>query len=230
MKKFILVNLLSFTFIGGLIAEALLIPSTAELEVKAGNFSLDMEVALIETDGIWEVSSKVKGVASREEKETFILNDESILPIDYSRKQRILFRKSESKAIFNWDDEVLTFKENRKKGSLDLIKGVLGPSSATLKLRIDVKLLGLDNLPNIIKYKVYYNKEIKERTYEFKGLEKISTPMGDMEALKVSRVFLKGENRKQIYWLSPKYDFSIVKIIDESAERKSDVRIKSIAF
>ena len=62
MKKFILVNLLSFTFIGGLIAEALLIPSTAELEVKAGNFSLDMEVALIETDGIWEVSSKVKGV------------------------------------------------------------------------------------------------------------------------------------------------------------------------
>ena len=74
------------------------------------------------------------------------------------------------------------------------------------------------------------SKEIKERTYEFKGLEKISTPMGDMEALKVSRVFLKGENRKQIYWLSPKYDFSIVKIIDESAERKSDVRIKSISF
>ena len=54
--------------------------------------------------------------------------------------------------------------------------------------------------------------------------------MGDMEALKVSRLFLKGENRKQIYWLSPKYDFSIVKIIDESAERKSDVRIKSISF
>jgi hypothetical protein len=153
MKKFILVNLLSFTFIGGLIAEALLIPSTAELEVKAGNFSLDMEVALIETDGIWEVSSKVKGVASREEKESFILKDENILPLDYSRKQRILFRKSESKAIFNWDDEVLTFKENRKKGSLDLIKGVLGPSSATLKLRIDVKLLGLDNLPNIMNLK-----------------------------------------------------------------------------
>ena len=101
MKKFILVNLLSFTFIGGLIAEALLIPSTAELEVKAGNFSLDMEVALIETDGIWEVSSKVKGVASREEKESFILKDENILPLDYSRKQRILFRKSKSKANLN---------------------------------------------------------------------------------------------------------------------------------
>ena len=59
-------------------------------------------------------------------------------------------------------------------------------------------------------------------------MEEVSTPMGKIEALKVYRVFKEGENRKQIYWLSPEYDFALVKIIDKNSDRESIVRIKSI--
>lgn len=211
-----------------LFGEPLLSPSTANLEVKAGKFTLNMDVSLFEKNGIWVVSSKVSGIAKREEKETFLLEGKNIKPLEYSRKQKILFKKNQSKAIFNWDASSLIFNENKNKGNLQLEKSVLGPSTATLKLRIDIKRFGLENLPETVKYKVYYNKKIKERIYKFGEIEEIETPMGKLRALKVSRIFLEGEDRKQIYWLSPEFDFSIVKIIDENKERKSDIRIKSI--
>lgn len=212
-----------------LFSEPLLSPSVAKLEVKAGKFTLNMDVSLFEKNGIWVVSSKVSGIAKREEKETFLLEGKNIKPLEYSRKQKILFKKNQSKAIFNWDTSSLIFNENKNKGNLQLEKSVLGPSTTTLKLRIDIKRFGLENLPEAVKYKVYYNKKIKERIYKFGEIEEIETPMGQLRALKVSRIFLEGEDRKQIYWLSPEFDFSIVKIIDENKERKSDIRIKSIS-
>ncbi len=225
-----LLTIFTLLFTSFLFTDQLLIPSTASLEVKAGSFNLNMEVSLIEKDGIWEVSSLVDGIAKREERESFILEGENIIPLDYLRKEKILFRKSQSNANFNWKDKNLTYIENGKSGSLRLIDNVLGPSSATLKLRIDVKRMGLNNLPEELKYSVYFRKAIKERTYKFGGVEVVSTPMGEIEALKVYRVFEEGENRTQIYWLSPKYDFSIVKIIDKNSERESIVKIKSINF
>jgi hypothetical protein len=230
MRKISFFSLLFILGASPISTAQLLLPSTAELEIKAGNFTLDMNVSLIEENGIWEVSSKVGGIVKREEFESFILENERIIPLQYYRKQKILFKRKDSKAIFDWDSSSLSFKENKKKGTIDLEENVLGPSTATLKLRIDVKSIGLKNLPEIIQYKVYYNGEIKERTYQFGEIEEVNTLMGKLKALRVSRVFANGENRKQIYWLCPEFDFSIIRIVDENNERNSDIRIKSISF
>ena len=230
MRKICFFSLLFILGASPIFTAPLLLPSTAELEIKAGNFTLDMNVSLIEENGIWEVSSKVGGIAKREEFESFILENERIIPLQYYRKQKILFKRKDSKAIFDRDSSSLSFKESKKKGSIDLEENVLGPSTATLKLRIDVKNIGLKNLPETIQYKVYYNGEIKERTYQFGEIEEVNTLMGKLKALRVSRVFANGENRKQIYWLCPEFDFSIIRIVDENNERNSDIRIKSISF
>ncbi len=226
MKRLISLIFLSFT--SWLFTQPLLVPSTASLEVKAGSFNLNMDVSLIESEGIWEVSSSINGIAKREEKERFILDGNKIIPLNYLRKEKILFRKTESKVDFDWRKKELKFVENGKSDSIKLFEEVLGPSTATLKLRIDIKKIGLDNLPEEIKYFVYFKGKIKERTYKLGDMEEVSTPMGKIEALKVYRVFKEGENRKQIYWLSPAYDFALVKIIDKNSDRESIVRIKSI--
>ena len=230
MRKISFFSLLFILVASPISTASLLLPSTAELEIKAGSFTLDMDVSLIEENGIWEVSSKVGGIVKREEFESFILENERIIPLQYYQKQKILFKSKDSKAIFDWDSSSLSFKENKKKGTIDLEENVLGPSTATLKLRIDVKSIGLKNLPETIQYKVYYNGEIKERTYQFGEIEEVNTLMGKLKALRVSRVFANGENRKQIYWLCPEFDFSIIRIVDENNERNSDIRIKSISF
>ena len=230
MRKICFFSLLFILGASPIFTAPLLLPSTAELEIKAGNFTLDMNVSLIEENGIWEVSSKVGGIVKREEFESFILENERIIPLQYYQKQKILFKSKDSKAIFDWDSSSLSFKENKKKGTIDLEENVLGPSTATLKLRIDVKSIGLKNLPETIQYKVYYNGEIKERTYQFGEIEEVNTLMGKLKALRVSRVFANGENRKQIYWLCPEFDFSIIRIVDENNESNSDIRIKSISF
>ena len=67
-----LLTIFTLLFTSFLFTEQLLIPSTASLEVKAGSFNLNMEVSLIEKDGIWEVSSLVDGIAKREERESRI--------------------------------------------------------------------------------------------------------------------------------------------------------------
>ena len=142
---------------------------------------------------------------------------------------KILFKKIRASANFNWKDSTLDFKEGKKEGSIKLEEGTLGPATAQLKMRLDLRLMDINKLPDEIVYKVYFRGEIKERTYLLKGFEKTTTPLGIFNTLRVERQFLPEEEREQIYWFAPDLDFSIVRILNNDG-RKSDLLLKSIEF
>jgi hypothetical protein len=229
MKNKVLVILFisfSFNLIGENFVE--LRPSKATLTMKGG----DMEVWLEKkVNNTWEMSSIVDGgrVFQRKEVSIFELKEDSIIPLDYKMSLKILFKKIKASARFDWENLALDYEQGKNKGSLKLIDGTLGPATAQLKMRLDLKLLNINALPKKMKYFVYYRGEIKERIYLLHGFEDVETPFGKFNALKVVREFSPEEDREQIYWFAPDLDFSIVRILNID-RRKDDLLLKSLEF
>ena len=200
-------------------------PSKAILERNVGEMEVQMNLL---DDGSWKLTSLLDGgsIVKREESEVFELIDNQIKPINYRFNQRILFRKYIASADFDWTDKTVSYVENKDSGTLGLDENILGPSSASLQLRLDFRKLTEENIPNEITYKVYWKGTIKERTYDVnKDKESVETPLGIFEAYKVSRKFSKDSNRSQIFWLAPGLDFSVIKIYDKN-DREVEIKIK----
>ena len=224
----ILLSLLSFDLISKDYSD--LKASKATLTMDLG----DMEVWLEKTENnIWEMGSKVDGgrLFQREEISAFELNQNSLIPLDHKRSMKILFRGTAKSFVhFDWENLTLDYQEGKNKGSITLIDGTLGPATAQLKMRLDIRSMDINALPESIKYFVYFRGEIKERTYLLKGFEDTETPLGTFNTLKVEREFLPEEDREQIYWFAPELDFSIVRILDTNNGRTSDLLLKSLEF
>ena len=200
-------------------------PSKAILESNVGEMEVQMNLL---DDGSWKLTSLLDGgsIVKREESEVFELIDNQIKPINYRFNQRILFRKYIASADFDWTDKTVSYVENKDSGTLGLDENILGPSSASLQLRLDFRKLTEENIPNEITYKVYWKGTIKERTYDVnKDKESVETPLGTFEAYKVSRKFSEDSNRSQIFWLAPGLDFSVIKIYDKN-DREVEIKIK----
>ena len=225
MKKIILISsvLSIFSFLK---AADEIQPSRATLESNVG----EMQVEMIKLDnGHWKLNSLLDGgsIVRREESEIFELVQNQIKPINYDFNQRILFRRYRASADFNWDKKEVEFIENKDKGILTLSENVLGPSSASLQLRLDFRQFDMDKIPDSISYVVYWKGTIKNRTYDVqKEKESIETPFGTYDAFKVSRQFEEGSERSQIFWLAPDLDFSVIKIYDKN-DREVEIKIKN---
>ena len=225
MKKIILISLVLSIF-SYLKAADEIKPSRAILESNVG----EMQVEMIKLDnGHWKLNSLLDGgsIVKREESEIFELVENQIKPIKYDFNQRILFRRYKASADFNWDKNEVKFIENKDKGILTLSENVVGPSSASLQLRLDFRQFDMDKIPDSISYVVYWKGTIKNRTYEVqREKESIDTPFGTYDAFKVSRQFEKGSERSQVFWLAPDLDFSVIKIYDKN-DREVEIKIKN---
>ena len=201
-------------------------PSRATLESNVG----EMQVEMIKLDnGYWKLNSLLNGgsIVKREESEIFELVNNQIKPIKYDFNQRILFRRYKASADFDWNANEVEFVEDKDKGIVELSENVLGPSSASLQLRLDFREFDRDEIPDTISYLVYWKGTIKNRTYEVKkDKEFIETPFGTYEAFKVSRQFEEGSERSQVFWLAPDLDFSVIKIYDKN-DREVEIKIKN---
>jgi len=200
--------------------------SIGTLESNVG----EMKVELIQVeDGKWKLRSYLDGgrIVKREEIEYFYLENNFIRPIEYHFYQKILFKKHNASATFDWDKYAVSYIEKKESGSVPLEEKVLGPSSAQLQLRLDFKRLDLNNIPKSLKYKVYWKGSVKERIFDIQEeLEKIETSMGNYLAYKVSRRFEPGNTRSQVFWLAPDLDFSVIKILNDDGRREVEMKMK----
>jgi len=229
MRIKLLITLLipfSFQLIGGNLEE--LKPSKATLTMDVGDMKIWLER---KENNIWEMGSTVEGgrIFQRQEISVFELNQNSIVPLEHKIRTKILFKEIKASAHFDWETFTLDYKEGENKGSIKLIDGTLGPATAQLKMRLDLRSMDINALPKKIKYFVYFRGKIKERTYLLKGFEDTETPLGTFNTLRVEREFLPEEDREQTYWFAPELDFSIVRILNTEG-RKSDLLLKSLEF
>ena len=190
----------------------------------------DMEVSMTkDKKGDWVLKSHLDGgrIVQRKEEEIFRMEQNQIKPLAYSFYQKILFKKkAKSSAAFDWKNKNVVYKEGKKESSVALVERTLGPSTSQLQLRFDFKELDLENLPEEMVYNVFARGEVKTRTYRIAGTENIKTQMGEFLSYKVERVFPKESQRVQEFWLAPKLDFAIIRILDING-RETSFEVKS---
>ena len=202
--------------------------SIAILESNVGEMTVEM-IQL--EDGKWKLRSNLNGgkIVKREEIEYFYLDDNFIKPIEYIFSQRILFKKYNSSAAFNWEENEVSYVEKKEKGSVPLEEAVLGPSTAQLQLRLDFRKMDLSNIPKSLKYRVFWKGLIKERIFDIQeNQEMIKTPIGDYLTYKVSRRYESGDSKSQVFWLAPDLDFSVIKIFNDDGRREIEISMKSL--
>ena len=199
----------------------------ASLKMSGGK----MDVEMINVEGNkWKIKSIIKaggGIFSRTESASFEINADSIKPLRWSRKERILFSKKNYLVTFDWLNSVISFNEDGNKGKLDLLPNYLGPATGPLLLRLKLRKSGLDNLPEKIELDVYFKGEIKHRNFSIKGLETVNTSLGPFQAIKVVRVRSEADPREQEFWFAPDLDFALIKVINDDGQEKRELMISS---
>ncbi|MDG2060945.1 MAG: DUF3108 domain-containing protein [SAR86 cluster bacterium] len=199
----------------------------ASLKMSGGK----MDVEMINVEGNkWKIKSIIKaggGIFSRTESASFEINADSIKPLRWSRKERILFSKKNYLVTFDWLNSVISFNEDGNKGKLDLLPNYLGPATGPLLLRLKLRKSGLDNLPEKIELDVYFKGEIKHRNFSIKGLETVNTSLGTFQAIKVVRVRSEADPREQEFWFAPDLDFALIKVINDDGQEKRELMISS---
>ena len=223
------INILILSFLASfnLLASNEIKPSRATLELDLGP---EMEVEMLKLDDeTWKLVSTVDygAIFQRNEEEIFKLQGNQIEPISYNFRQRSFFKREKNNADFNWEDGEVNYSLGKKKGKISFTGNVLGPSSASLQLRLDFREFGEGNIPTEISYQVYWKGTIKKRTYTIgETKEKIETVSGVYEAYRVTREFEEGSERLQIFWLAPQLDYSVIKIVDKN-DRESEIKLKT---
>ena len=80
----------------------------------------------------------------------------------------------------------MRYIEKKESGSVPLEEKVLGPSSAQLQLRLDFRKMDLNNIPESLKYKVFWKGSVTERLFDIQEnkemIKTLSSPacLGDM--------------------------------------------------
>ena len=91
----------------------------------------------------WRLKSEIHkfGFTFRKETAKFKLLKNKIIPMNWSRK-------GEADVEFNWKEKTLKFKEKKQEGTLPLTDDVLGPATAQIKLRLDLRKYDISSLPD----------------------------------------------------------------------------------
>lgn len=197
--------------------------SKAILDVD-GDIRASMYVSMVrENEGTWKLNSVIKkfGITFRKETAVFKLTKDKIIPLSWKRR-------GEAEVTFDWDKNELLFKEKKKKGILDLKQDVLGPATAQIKLRLDLRNYELSLLPETLEYYVYFKGAIKKRIFRINGFETINTPLGEFETIKVTREREADQSREQIFWLAPDLDFAIVQILNDDGKMRVKIKLKEV--
>jgi len=170
-----------------------------------------------EADGRWELKFEASMlVAGLNESSTFRHEGEAFLPDTYQYKRSGLGKSRESELTFDWAAKKVTGKDKDDPVSLPLDRGLLDKSTYQLKLQQDVA-----DGKKSMSYQIVDGDSID--TYEFRviGPERIRTPLGLFDAIKVERVRDPTKSsRKTELWFAKDWDYLLVRLYQQESDGK----------
>ncbi len=167
-------------------------------------------------------------ILSDERKESSELNiiNNKVVPLKY------LFKRegtgSNLETILNFDPEKSEITDVVLNRIIDCDKKVnwLDQISYQLQMKIDIAA-GLNEFE-------YYliDDDKREKHYKFKivGKEKLTTPSGEYDTIKIQRIRKKSKRLTE-FWVAPKLGYLLVRIRQEkSGSEQADVQLESVSF
>ncbi|MEH6652270.1 MAG: DUF3108 domain-containing protein [Motiliproteus sp.] len=160
-------------------------------------------------DNQWQLSMNATAmVASIDESSRFeFTSDQSIKPQHYNYLRKVLGKKKHRQLDFDWQKATVNSIYNKDKHSFALEPQTLDTISYQIQLWHDVKA-GLKTM----NYRVADDGQIEPYRYNVVGEERVETPAGDFNAIKVARDRGEGSQRQTFIWFAQEHDHVIVKL------------------
>lgn len=218
LKLFLLISLVFSTSIG--FADFQQTLHQAKYEGEYDNFNIEMTRTLVHLGGDrYKLETKTKNLfGSIKEKEVFLWPSQKIIqPISYRYEQNIFGIKKKRKVQFDWKTLTATSEHKKKKKTIGITKGVLGPMTYQLMLQVD-----LLSKSSQFEYSFIDRGKLKEYTFEVKGLESIQYKNKSIsKAVKMTRKN-EGSKKQTSIWFDTENYFTLSSI---KQSKKNDVHI-----
>lgn len=130
------------------------------------------------------------------------LVDNQIIPQHYSYLVSGITSSSET-VSFNWDAGVALSTEDDHSWTLELEPGVLDQLSLQLSLAQQLEVLaGSESLPEEFEFRLVDADSIETHRYRNLGREVLSTPMGNLNCIKLERIRDPDNGRQTLIWFA----------------------------
>ncbi len=145
-------------------------------------------------------------VGNIEEISQFDWVDGTVQPHKYFYKRRGLGRDRDAELTFDWEEERVINDVQGKSWAMDIRKNVQDKLSYQIQLQKDL-IAGRNNLV----YPIADGGEMKEYRFEIVAEERLNTPMGEVDTVKVMRS-RDDDDRVTYAWLAPKWNYLLVRL------------------
>ncbi len=176
----------------------------AKYEGEFDKFKLDMTRTLVHLGGNrYKLETKTKNFfGSINEKEVFLWPSQKVIqPISYRYKQNIFGIKKKRKVQYDWKNLTATSEYKKKKKTIAITKGVLGPLTYQLMLQVDL-------LTKSKQFEYFFidRGKLKKYTFVAKGLESIQYKSRTIsKAVKMTRKNEGGKKQTSIWFDTENY-------------------------
>jgi len=156
-----------------------------------------------------EASIAGQALANLEQASEFTIDGKRVVPLNYSYQLSGASRASHA-IFFNWDAEVALSTEGDESWQLQLNAGVMDQ----LSYQVAIRQAFIDNneIESTFSFGIVDGDAIEMQEYRLVGEEIISTPLGELNTLKLERVREASDERVTEIWLALEWDFLLTRI------------------
>lgn len=139
----------------------------------------------------------------------FIIEGNRVVPLNYTYQLSGVSRASHA-IFFNWDAEIALSTEDDESWQLPLRDGVMDQLSYQVALR--QALIDNSDSEAIFSFDIIDGDAIEMQQYRLVGEEILSTPLGELNTLKLERVREASDQRASKIWLAVDWNFLLTRI------------------
>lgn len=148
-------------------------------------------------------------LARLEQASEFTLQGKQLLPLNYSYQLSGVSRASHA-IFFNWDAGIALSTEDDESWQLQLVDGVMDQLSYQVAMR--QALLDDSEDSAEFSFKILDGDAIETHAYRLVGEEFISTPLGELNTVKLERVREASDERVTEIWLAKDWNYLLTRI------------------
>lgn len=174
---------------------------------------------------LWRyVFSASAAIATASETSDFRFDGQQVTPLGYQQQRSILFSKKKAAIRFDWQQRKGTgTRDGKPDVSYPLAAGTLDALNMEIQLRRDLKDLGRLGGP----YALATPKELSPLTFVIEGNEVLTTTMGKLNTLRVSRKH-HDPTRRTVFWLARDHNFLPAKVIQNDGSAHYELELTGI--
>lgn len=165
------------------------------------------------------------------ERTEFHWQEQQAVPLQYHYKQSGV-RKRDERVMFDWPTLSATMNRDGREQTQTLEAGYQDNLSFSAQMSAD--LLNKPELrapETILSYQILDARRLEIQDYKVIGEERISTPAGELDTVKLERIRDSDSGRSTVIWLSTQHQFILAKLLQiESSGSEMALTLESVTW